>query len=238
MKRRHIVLLLDAPLMSFGSEAVDAYAFVRDFPARSALTGLLANALGWERSDAGALDELQARLIFGAARLEDGLRMKDFQTAQLSVADRGWTTHGSPEGRAGSPATYQSPHVRHRYVDAQARVVVVLRLAETGSEPDLDRVSYALDWPQRPLFIGRKPFIPATRLLQGEIFAADVATALAQAIAMFGKAHAHAQWPVAEGGPRDATTVELTDERNWRAGVHAGIRRVREGFIGAMSLPA
>ncbi|WP_121117123.1 type I-E CRISPR-associated protein Cas5/CasD [Croceibacterium ferulae] len=238
MKHRHIVLLLDAPLMSFGSEAVDAHAFVRDFPARSALTGLLANALGWERSDARALDGLQDRLIFGAARLEDGLRMKDFQTAKLSVNDRGWTTHGSPEGRTGSPATYQSPHIRHRYVDAQARVVVVLRLAEAASEPDLDQISSALDRPARPLFIGRKPFIPSTRLLQGNIFAADVANALGHAIAMFGKAHAYAQWPVAEGGKCDATTVELTDERNWRAGVHAGIRRVNEGLLDAMSLPA
>ena len=32
---RHLLLRLDAPLMSFGAEAVDAYGVVRDFPARS-----------------------------------------------------------------------------------------------------------------------------------------------------------------------------------------------------------
>lgn len=219
--------------MSFGAEAVDARGGVRDFPARSAITGLLANALGWGRENAEWLDELQNRLIFGAALLDQGVRIVDFQTAKLGISDRGWTTRGAPEGRTGSPATYQSPHLRQRCADAGTRALVAFRLAVAEHGPDLDQLSEALDRPERPLFIGRKPFVPSTRLLYGDIEARDVVEALARAIASFGKTRVRAQWPLAEGQERGSVTVELTDERNWRTGVHAGWRRVREGMISA-----
>lgn len=219
--------------MSFGAEAVDAQGVVRDFPARSAITGLLANALGWERYEVQSLDELQERLIFGAALLEEGVRIRDFQTAKLGVNDRGWTTRGAPEGRTGSPATYQSPHIRQRYADAEARTIVAFRLGAAERGPDLDELAGALDRPERPLFIGRKPFVPSTRLLYGEFEARNVLEALAKAIASFGKLRARAQWPLAEGEERGSVVVEFTDERNWKVGVHAGLRRVREGMISA-----
>lgn len=219
--------------MSFGAEAVDAQGVVRDFPARSAITGLLANALGWEREDVQELEELQNRLIFGSALLEQGVRIKDFQTAKLGIKDRGWTTRGAPEGRTGSPATYQSPHIRHRYADAETRALVAFRLAAAECGPNLEQLSEALDRPERPLFIGRKPFVPSTRLLYGDVEAGNVAEALATAMASLGKARARAQWPLTEGQVRGSVVVEFTDERNWRTGVHAGLRRVREGMISA-----
>lgn len=235
MTLRHLILLLDAPLMSFGAEAVDAQGVIRDFPARSAITGLLANALGWERENVQWLDELQDRIIFGAALLEQGVRIKDFQTAKLGINDRGWTTRGAPEGRTGSPATYHSPHLRHRYADAETRAIVAFRVAAADRGPDLDQLSEALDRPERPLFIGRKPFIPSTRLLYGDVEAGNVLEALASAIASAGKDSARAQWPLAEGQEDGSVVVEFTDERNWRTGVHAGLRRVREGMIFAGS---
>jgi CRISPR system Cascade subunit CasD len=240
---RHLILRLDAPLMSFGAEMVDAYGVVRDFPARSAITGLIANALGWERHEAEAHDRLQARLVMGSARIAEGRRIRDFQTAQLGGGDRGWTTRGLAEGRAGGAATYQSPHIRYRDADADTRVIVALHLDPADEAPTLDHVAAAFDRPERPLFIGRKPFLPSGPINAGFHDSATIADALAAALGdekMFIPSEkeppsaARAQWPVGEGPEPRGPTVELTDERNWLTGVHAGLRRVVEGKIVAL----
>ena len=45
--QRYLVLRLASPLIAFGGEAIDNLGVIRDFPALSMLTGLLANALGY-----------------------------------------------------------------------------------------------------------------------------------------------------------------------------------------------
>lgn len=234
---RHLLLDLDAPLMSFGGDMVDAYGVVRDFPAKSMVAGLIANALGWERYDAGAHARLQQRLVIGSARAEEGQRVRDFQTAQLGGNDRGWTTRGRPEGRAGGAATYLSPHIRYRDADADARVLVALRLDPADEAPTLDALADALDRPERPLFLGRKPFLPSRPVRLDIVEAATIREALAAGLALLGPPPAddrtvRAQWPIAEGLPDDAREEELADERHWPAGVHAGLRRVGEGHVG------
>ncbi|MGO1303876.1 MAG: type I-E CRISPR-associated protein Cas5/CasD [Sphingomonas parapaucimobilis] len=124
---RHMLLDLDAPLMSFGGDLVDAYGVVRDFPAKSMVAGLFGNALGWERYEAARHAALQARLTMGSLRIAEGQRQREFQTAKLEANDRGWTTHGRVEGRAGGADTYKSPHIRYRDMDADARVLVACR---------------------------------------------------------------------------------------------------------------
>lgn len=233
---RFLLLDLDAPLMSFGGDMVDAYGVVRDFPAKSMVAGLLANALGWERYDADAHARLQERLVMGSARAGEGRRVRDFQTALLGGGDKGWTTRGRPEGRAGGADTYKSPHIRHRDADADARVLVALRLDPADEAPGLDAIADALDRPERPLFLGRKPFLPSRPLRLGTADAGTVRDALAAGLALLpdppgGPAEVRAQWPASEGlGARDREE-ELTDERHWPAGVHAGLRRVAVGFV-------
>ena len=127
---RHLLLNLQSPLMSFGGEVIDNFGVIRWFPSASMLTGLLANALGWRRVDRDLHQRLQDRLVF-AARIDrepaGGVRLRDFQTAQLDKADRGWTTRGRPEGRAGGAGTYAAPHLRYRDYFADMLVVVSLR---------------------------------------------------------------------------------------------------------------
>lgn len=233
---RHLLLDLDAPLMSFGGDMVDAYGVVRDFPAKSMIAGLIANALGWERYEAEAHARLQERLVMGSARAGEGRRVRDFQTAQLGGGDRGWTTRGRVEGRAGGAATYLSPHIRYRDADADARVLVALRLEPADKGPTLDAVAEALDRPERPLFLGRKPFLPSRPLLLGVADAETIRDALAAGLVLMpdppaGDRQVRAQWPLAEGRDGQAQEEELTDERHWPAGVHAGLRRVFEGDI-------
>ena len=69
MSQSHLLLRLEAPLMSFGTTAVDHRRPVQPWPPVSMLTGLLANALGWQRSDVAALDALQSRIRW-AARID------------------------------------------------------------------------------------------------------------------------------------------------------------------------
>ena len=226
---RWLVLRLHAPLASFGGTAIDAKGVTRDFPAASAITGLLSNALGYERHEADRLDRLQARLVFGGERGEEPPlgRMTDFQTAKLGANDKGWTTRGRIEERAGGAATYASPHIRYRDYHADTRMSVVLPPAPADEPPTPDDIAAALDRPARPLFFGRKSCLPANYLLApGDdrwIEAQDARAALA---ALPGAHAMRALWPAAPDEGR-----EVADRRNWRSGLHGGTRRVTEGWI-------
>ncbi len=237
---RHLILVLEAPLVAFGGEAVDNLGVIRDFPALSMMTGLFANALGWDRREADRHDRLQARLKLGSLLSRAGRRLRDFQTAQLDAHDRGWTTRGQPEERAGGAATYLGPHLRHRDFHADRITQVAVRLDPADEAPTLDDIAAALDRPQRPLFIGRKPCIPARRLVDRWVEADDVLGALRQLVDD-GRhdtcVHAPdrtgwpAQWPDGEGTLAGDRVSDLGDERRWRTGLHGGWRPVRTGLI-------
>lgn len=230
---RWLRLRLCAPFGSFGGEAIDAHGVIRDFPARSMLTGLLANALGWTRAMHAEHQALQDRLVFGAVweRKPDLNRMTDYQTARLGKNDRAWTTRGVPAGRAGGPATYDGAHQRWRDYHADMRMSVVLRLEPSDAPPDLDELAAALDRPARPLFIGRKCCLPSARLFNGWIDAAEDARAALRAAAPPGAAALPAFWPESEGRTDANRTTAVTDERNWLSGLHGGARRVCEGQL-------
>ena len=108
---RWMHLRFQAPLAAFGGEMIDAHGVIRNVPAQSMLTGLLANALGWNRTMRAEHQALQGRIVFGAVWEQDVAlsRMTDYQTAQLGKNDRAWTTRGVPAGRAGGAATYAGP---------------------------------------------------------------------------------------------------------------------------------
>ena len=130
--QRHLVLRLASPLIAFGGEAIDNLGVIRDFPALSMVTGLIANALGWDRSQAQEHNRLQARLCMGCVLAPEAQRVQDFQTAQLAKDDKGWTTWGVPEERAGGSGTYAGPHLRYRdyHADLCAWVALALHPAD------------------------------------------------------------------------------------------------------------
>jgi CRISPR system Cascade subunit CasD len=232
----HLILRLEAPLLSFGGESIDNFGVVRDAPAASMLTGLIANALGWRREGTADLDRLQDRLVFAVRIDRPGWRLRDFQTAKLEKKDRGWTTRHAPEGRAGGDATYGSPHLRYRDYDADALVCVVLRLEPADEEPTLAAVARALDEPHRPLFIGRKPCLPSSRVVAGRIQADTVLDAVRSAPPLDPSAEAEELrvfWPREEGSLSPERAFAITDRRNWRSGAHDGGRTVVEGIVRA-----
>lgn len=235
---RHLLIRLSSPLIAFGGETIDNFGVIRDFPALSMMTGLMANALGWNRGDDLQHNRLQARLRLGA-RLESVPEyLREYQTAELFEDDAGWTTYGQPEGRAKSPIYSPSKNGRksltlQRYRDYHADLTALLavRLEPAEEAPTLEDIAQALDRPQRPLFIGRKPCLPVGRLVAGWV---DADTVL-QALQLVPVPHKHsslrAQWPDGEGQLPGDRLVDVCDERNWSSGVHGGWRPVREGLI-------
>lgn len=215
--------------MSFGDVLIDHIGKTRDFPTQSALTGLLANALGWRRTDHQLLQELQDRLIFAARIERDSDRMTDTQNAKLEKSDKGWTTWGEPEGRDG--ASYGAPHRRYRDYLMDARVSVVLTLSSEDQTLNTGALERAFAYPARPLFIGRKPCLPSKPLYRGIVNAENAYQAL---IKLPGKTKLRAVWPI-DNGPGDGTQVYrvigVADKRRWPQGLHGGRRKLVEGVI-------
>jgi CRISPR system Cascade subunit CasD len=235
---QHLILRLEAPLMAFGGTMIDANGPTLDLPIRSMVTGLIANALGWHRGDRDRHQSLQDRLVMGARLDRSGTAVRDFQTAQLGANNKGWTTHGMPEGRAGGANTYKSPHIRLRHYRADAFVTVALRLDPATGEPTLADVEVALKAPARPLFIGRKPCLPSRPVLYEPPVEADnllAALRLAplappdRSLARQANRQQMVRFAIPSSEwPRDKQHESRTvaDVRDWRAGVHAGESRI------------
>lgn len=241
MTCRHLVLRLASPLIAFGGETIDNQGVIRDFPALSMITGLIANALGWDRSEDILHNRLQQRLRMGTVlepmvhrdRAAASARLVDFQTAELGAADKGWTTWGEPEERRGGAGSYVGPHLRYRHYHVELTAWVALHLQPADEAPTLDDIAAAMDRPARPLFIGRKPCLPTTRLVAGWQEAEHVLGAL-QSWTRRWTAPAggwRAQWPEGQGELLSDRCSDLCDERNWTSGVHGGWRPVREGLL-------
>jgi CRISPR system Cascade subunit CasD len=230
-----LMLRLEAPLMAFGGSVVDANGIVRPFPAKSLVTGLLANALGYDQSESERHERLQQRLLIATRLDRPGETIVDFQTVDLGQAmfdQTGWTARGQREDRRGGPAS-SGTHIRYRHFRADGCATLALALDPANEDPTLDAVAAAVAEPARPLFIGRKSCIPSGPLLLGIVEAQTVLDALKRWPTLDRKAaELPAQWPieVRESGER---TLPLTDERDWRNQIHTGQRLVNEGTIEA-----
>lgn len=236
---KHLILNLESPLMAFGGETIDSRGVVRPFPAMSMLTGLIANALGWESTNNELHRELQNNLIF-AARIDreppGGIHITDLQTAQLSSSDKGWTTYGKPYGRGGDPQTYNSPHMRFRDMYPDMRVTLACRLSSSDAIPNLDGIAAAFMEPARPLFIGRKHCLPTVPLFGGFTEGNTVLDAILKyplAGTRPGASNIRTIWPEGEGvaGIHASRNYMITDQRDWISGLHVGGRPVCECAI-------
>lgn len=237
---RWLVLKLEAPLVSFGGIVIDSIGVTRDFPATSMITGLIANALGFERTEWKKHQQLQDRIIFASCFCQEMAKgiLTDTQNAKLEKNDKGWTTYGIVESRDGG--SYNAPHRRKRDFHMDMHMTLVLRLSSAQESPTLTDVAHALDYPARPLFLGRKPCLPARPLLAAEEKDRYVYfdTAYEAILATLGEEHKNkdirALWPVTDG-PNTGTNVNrvisLADMKNWRIGLHVGTRSVVEGYL-------
>ena len=224
-----LILRLEAPMMSFGGAMVDNMGVIQEHPPLSMITGLLANALGYHHGDAQALNQLQARLIYGARQDLPGQLVRDYHTVDLGQAhlgdDHAWTTRHRIDPRAGGNST--GTHIRYRDYWADAAYTIALTLTASEQGPPLATLKDALITPHRPLFIGRKTCLPSTPIFAQELQADSVKAALTQAPAhpRTTQTLLKAWWPAL--GPEQAThTLLVTDARDWHNQVHQGQRRL------------
>lgn len=230
-----LLLRFDAPLMSFGAVVVDQRHPLWRFPGSAMLAGLIGNALGWDHRDTERLQALQDRLRFAARWDAAPELLTDYQTVDLGqdfLFDTGWTTRGRREDRKGGTAA-TGTHIRYRDHWANGVATVALAVDGTG-DPSLDNVEQALRYPARPLFIGRKPCLPAAPILLGRRQAAGVKDALArEPLASIGPRRrpwrVEALWPLDEGV--GVQTEERYDQRDWANNIHRGSRRYAVGLL-------
>lgn len=222
-----LVLRLEAPLMAFGGVTVDSFGAIDALPSASLLAGLIGNALGYRRTEADKLQSLQGRLRYEVRADRPGTRITDYQTAELHKDDQAWTTRGRPEGRAGGAGSYTGQHQRYRDFHADAAYTVALTLKPEEPDPRLESIAVAFDSPVRPLFLGRKPCLPSTRLVLALADTESLTTALDQApladdAVATPRAFRQCESPGVEG------SFDLYGLRNWRSGVHEGVQRWAE----------
>lgn len=230
-----LLLHLRAPLMSFGKPIVDSRGVIQPYPALSMLTGLIGNALGFEHHESDKLERLQERLRYAVREDRPGHQIQDYQTVDLGsdhmdYRNVAWTTRGAIEERKGGSAS-TGTHIRERDYWADAGYTVALTFDAPDASPTLDDVATALQHPVRPLFIGRKPCLPATPLVAGRV-SADTWAGVLRAAPLpdwaDDRADFRAWWPGATDDPQARPT---TDRRDWANQIHVGERWVRHGTV-------
>jgi CRISPR system Cascade subunit CasD len=241
---RFLVLRLEAPLLAFGDVAVDELRPTLELPTASMLTGLFANALGFDLREPERHERLQERLVFAARADHPGRLLRDYQTARLRKDTLLWTTRGRAERRAGGGTTWDEAGwgtvQRQRFYRADALVTVVATLCPEDEAPTPDALRTALGRPERPLFFGRKSCLPARPLLDRHLPVVEAESAREALFAVpllerGGRAR-HAKripcrWPVGDGAARGVVERWIADLRDWSTGLHVGGRFVHWGAL-------
>lgn len=240
-----LLIRSEAPLQAWGDVALDAVRPTRAFPSRSALAGLLANALGWTYRDGERTTALQDAIRYAVREDRPPSGLEDFQTADLGrIGRESWTRWGI-ERRGG--AFSDGTHILRKSYLADASFLIALRL--NGSGPvALDQIEAALQRPARPLFLGRKGCPPSLPLAAGRLEAASGFEALGKA--PLGETYRDALrragrttvrvWYSPGDGPKHGPVreVEVWDRRDFVTQRFAGSRRIVQHELSVDELTA
>ena len=228
---RWLTLRINAPLASFGGPIIDAYGTIDDAPAQSMITGLLANAMGWDRKDHAKQSDLQRRLVTATLwpNADASNKLVDYQTAQIGFDDEMWTTRPHPRDvenrKASAKETFAGSHQRWRHYHQDLQVFVAMTLDPPDTAPTLDDLAAALQHPARVLFIGRKPCLPSAPIYDGEL-EADSPRAALVSMGCGGRGF----WP-AGASENGANVSRVFDIRDHAVGLHSGSRLRATGII-------
>ncbi|RMG37856.1 MAG: type I-E CRISPR-associated protein Cas5/CasD [Methanobacteriota archaeon] len=243
-----VVLRLDAPLMSFGgASSVDNIRTTEKFPARSMLTGLIANAMGWRHQDTDKLHELQSRIVYAARWDVDPVEIEDYQTIGIKTpyimgakkADakksHWWTFDGKITN-----INRSDTFIRYKRYLQDGLMTVTVSLSKEDERINLDAIQRCLDMPKRPLFIGRKTCIPSRPLLdpQTPVVMGDNVLDALKSVPVMDKVGRHQDkkkmfyWTNDESvseGLKDM--IDAFDMRNWESQLCMSGKQIRFGVI-------
>lgn len=234
-----LILRLEAPLLSFGAPVVDHHGVIQPWPARSMLTGLLGNALGYDHRQFDRLERLQERLSHAVRQDKEGEQVRDYQRVDLSQPfmrdDHAWTTLDKPEKRKGGSAS-TGIHLRDRYYWADAIYTIALTVDPPLESPTINEIEQALKYPARPLFLGRKPCLPSSPIFRQQIEADNLVEGLRQA-ELANRANKRQKyrswWPMDSHHAHLEANLKhpISDGRDWANQIHAGQRWIAEGEL-------
>ncbi|MGW3240707.1 type I-E CRISPR-associated protein Cas5/CasD [Streptomyces olivaceus] len=152
-----LLLRLAGPLQSWGEHSHFNDRDTLPFPTRSALTGLLAAALGRTRHH--SLDDLDLSLTVRADR--PGSHLRDFHTVGGGLSGNGTVVTAEGKRRDSDTSTLTST----RWYLEDAAFTVALTLPDRTEPPTA--WTDALQSPRWPLYLGRRSCPPAGPLLLG-----------------------------------------------------------------------
>ncbi|MCL1803019.1 MAG: type I-E CRISPR-associated protein Cas5/CasD [Eubacteriaceae bacterium] len=133
---------LASPLQSWGIDSKYTRRNTQREPTKSGIIGLVANALGIQRDDEVAIQQL-ARLEFAVRIDQVGTILRDFHMARTSDGKQSFVTE--------------------RYYLADAIFIAGL----SGSDEELQRIEAALHAPKYPLYLGRRSCPPTGQVSLG-----------------------------------------------------------------------
>lgn len=147
-----LIFTLWAPLGAMGEIAVGERRTGFDRPAKSAIVGLLAAALGIERREEERLRDLAEGYGFAVRTDHLGSVLYDYHTAQVPSARRGvrWSTRREELAEPG-PNTILS---KREYREGPWFTVALW--ARSGAPTSLEELARALERPRFTLYFGRK----------------------------------------------------------------------------------
>jgi len=147
-----LLFALEAPLAALGDVAVGERRYGRDRPAKSAVLGLVAAALGIERSNESSHQTLHSDFGFAVRVDQEGSPLQDFHTAQVPRARRNkaWPTRRA-ELEEDDLGTILS--IRDYRTDVAYTIALWCRDQDAQS---LDDLKAGLERPHFTLYLGRK----------------------------------------------------------------------------------
>lgn len=156
-----VALRLEGALQSWGDHAKWNIRDSGDFPSKSGIVGLLACAMGLERSDPEIV-ALSNNIQIAVRADRPGIRMIDFHTVQGRTLE--WWSGKEKFGiYTANGIMSKDAILSKRWYLQDASFLVLI---ETD-EPWRERICQALKAPKWPIYLGRKSCVPSRPVLDG-----------------------------------------------------------------------
>ena len=149
-----LMLRLSGHSLYFGSTLIDNYHLSDTIPPKSLIVGLLANALGYDRSEYEKLHTLQDSINYAIRIDRAGIPFIDYQTVQIDAVKN-------------NDLSLKTGATHIKYNSYLADGIYLIALSLDHPSLSLDDLLSSLNNPARSLFIGRYNCVPNTKIALG-----------------------------------------------------------------------